>query len=216
VLGQDGSLLLSMTRSVLADLRLRQTYHMRSEYIGGVHYFCHRLGEDTGEEYVKKTGLMRPLRYLPLALGPCQRRCIDQWKENGAGDFIDTSRAGIALDRRGRYAVNHDQTAHLVVLREPNATLLVRQIRAAPESGQVFECRTRYRATTGATHIIYESQTIAWRGNEAPTIIQEEHWFRDAQEFQRDAPSFFPLIGASPREPSLLGGEDGPSGQGRS
>lgn len=207
LLGEARSLLLATTRAVMADLRLQQSYDLRVEYIGGVHYFWHHLGDDWSEDFVARTGLVKPPLWQPLPLAMVQRRMLGAWREAGAGEFVDTSQSGVSLGRRGRYAHNNDQSAHLVVLREPQAGLLVRQIRRASAEGSVFESRARYRRV-GASYIIYESSTVAWEGDKPPTIVQEDHWFRSAQDFQQAAPAFFPLHDGSQDSPGLLGGWD--------
>jgi hypothetical protein len=207
LLGEARSLLLATTRAVMADLRLQQSYDLRVEYIGGVHYFWHHLGEDWSEEFVGRTGLVQPPHWLPLPVAMVQRRLVNAWREAGAGEFVDTSQAGVSLGRRGRYAHNNDQSAHLVVLREPRSSLLVRQIRRSPAEGLVYESRARYRRV-GASYIIYESSTVSWQGGQPPTIVQEDHWFRSAEDFQQAAPAFFPLHEATADSQTLLGGWD--------
>ncbi len=203
LLADGRSLLLATTRGVMADLRLRQSYDLRAEYIGGVHFFWHHLGEDWSELFVQRTGLTQPPFWLPLPLAMIQRRLLNAWREAGAGEFVDTSETGVALGRRGRYAHNNDQSAHLVVLREPQSSLLVRQIRRSVVDGMVYENRARYRRV-GASYIIYESRTVAWQQGQPPNIVQEDHWFRSAHDFQQAAPAFFPLLDGSPEAPRLL------------
>ncbi len=205
MLGEARSLLLATTRAVMTDLRLQQSYNLRVEYIGGVHYFWHHLGEDWSEDFAARTGLVKPPLWLPITVALVQRRLLKAWSEAGAGEFVDTSQAGVSLGRRGRYAHNNDQSAHLVVLREPRSSLLVRQIRRSPLDGQVYESRARYRRV-GASYIVYESSTVAWRAEQPPVIVQEDHWFRSAQDFQQAAPAFFPLLEGPQDSPSLLGG----------
>jgi hypothetical protein len=207
MLGEARSLLLATTRAVMTDLRLQQSYDLRVEYIGGVHYFWHHLGEEWGEEFGARTGLVKPPLWLPITVALVQRRLVKAWSEAGAGEFVDTSQDGLSLGRRGRYAHNNDQSAHLVVLREPRSSLLVRQIRRSPIDGQVYESRARYRRV-GASYIIYESSTVAWQNDQPPVIVQEDHWFRSAQDFQQAAPAFFPLLDGAQDKPSLLGGWD--------
>ncbi len=207
LLGEARSLLVGGTRSVMADLRLQQSYDLRVEYIGGVHYFWHHLGEDWSEEFSARTGLVKPPLWLPLPVAMIQRRMVNAWREAGAGEFVDTSEAGVSLGRRGRYAHNNDQSAHLVVLRELRSSLLVRQIRRSALEGRVYESRARYRRV-GASYIIYQSSTVAWQAEQPPTIVQEDHWFRSAQDFQQAAPAFFPLLEGPADAPGLLGGWD--------
>jgi hypothetical protein len=208
ILGEAESLLLDTTRAVLADLRLRQSYGLRVEYIGATHYFWHHLGEEWDEDFRARTGLVQPPLWLPLPLAMVQRQYLDAWRAAGAGEFVDTSQSGVVLGRRGRYAHNNDQSAHLVVLKQPGATLLVRQIRRQPidplhPQGTVYENRARYRRF-GANYLIYESSTLAWRGQEPPIIVQEDHWFRDAETFQQAAPAFFPLLRGPTESPALV------------
>ncbi len=203
LLADARSLLLATTRGVMADLRLRQSYDLRAEYIGGVHYFWHHLGEEWSDLFEQRTGLVQPPLWLPLPLAMIQRRLLDAWRKAGAGEFVDTSEAGVALGRRGRYAHNNDQSAHLVVLREPRSTLLVRQIRRSAADGLVYENRARYRRV-GASYIAFESRTVAWQQDQPPTIVQEDHWFRSAGDFQQAAPAFFPLLDGSPEAPRML------------
>jgi len=208
LLGASRSLLLASTRAAMTDLRLRQSYDLRVEYIGGVHYFWHHLGEEWNEAFGERTGLVKPPLWLPLPLAMVQRRLLAAWREAGAGVFVDTSEGGVSLGRRGRYAHNNDQSAHLVVLREPRSALLVRQIRRSPLEGLVYECRARYRIV-GASYIIAHSSIVCWRTGEPPTIVQEGHWFRSAQDFQQAAPAFFPIHeGPAAESPALLGGWD--------
>ena len=207
LLGEADSLLLDITRSTLADLHLRQSYNLRAAYIGGVHYFWYHLGDEWSEAFRQRTGLFQPPLHLPRALTVIQRRLAHTWREEGAGEFVDTSESGMGLGRRGRYAHNNDQSAHLVVLRERGGRLLLRQIRLMRAEGRVFENRTRYRAV-GASYIACESSTVAWQESGPPTIIQDNHWFRSAQEFQKSAPAFFPMVASSSQGPGLLGGPE--------
>jgi hypothetical protein len=196
VLGNMSSLLVTTTREVLSALRLQLTYHLREAYIGGVRYFWHHMGDEWDGAFRARSGLFQPPRHLPPNLLFAQRRLLELWSAQGAGEFVDTTRSGLALDRRGRHAHNADQSAHLVVLREPNRGLLVRQLRSVPEEGLVYENRTRYRAA-GLSHNIIHSQTLCWQGDGPPSIVTEDHFFRNAEEFQREAPSYFPLVGTT-------------------
>jgi len=201
LLGEADSLLLAGTRAVLADLRLQQSYGLRVEYIGGTHYFWHHIGEDWSDRFRDRTGLIQPPHWLPLPLGMVQRRLLGAWRQAGAGEFVDTSEGGGVLGRRGRYAHNNDQSAHLVVLREPGQSLLVRQIRRVPIGAMVYENRSRYRRV-GANYLIFESSTLCWRSEREPTIVQEDRWFEGADDFQQAAPAFFPL--GTPGSPALV------------
>jgi len=193
VLGHHKSLLVSTSRAVLANVRLQQSYDLEGVYIGGVYYFRHHVGEQWSDALWSRTGLVPPPRYLPYTLTHAQRHMLDLWKEQGAGEFVDTTSRGLDLGRRGRYAHNNDQSAHLVVVREPHGILLVRQLRATAAEGVVHENRARYRSV-GPAWIIHHSQTIAWRKDGPPVLVQEDHYFRNAEEFQRAAPTFFPVM----------------------
>lgn len=204
LLGAQRSLLLASTRRSLANVRLLQSYRLQGVYIGGMYFFRHLTGPDWSEVLVRATGLIRPPRHLPRNLVTAQRRLLESWQKAGAGEFVDTTESGLALWRRGRYAHNNDQSAHLLLLREPHGTVFVRQVRAAADgSGDVYEARSYYRPVWGS-YIILHSQTILWQGDDAPRILQEDHYFRDAQEFQQEAPTFFPVLARNPEEPTLL------------
>ena len=204
LLGRHDSLLLAAIRRSLADLRLQQSYRMGRVYIGGLRYFRHHIGEDWTRAFEARTGLLQPPNHLPRNLPLAQRMLLEAWQASGAGEFVDTTESGLAMWRRGRYAHNNDQSAHLLVLREPQGTLLVRQVRAMGEGGEeIFESRTHYRAV-GASYILYRNQTVIWSGNGNPRILQEEHFFRSAEAFQQEAPTFFPVVAHSPQEPILL------------
>jgi hypothetical protein len=190
VLGHASSLLLTGTRAALADARLQQSFHLQKVYIGGVHYFRHQVGEPWTQALQDRTGLVPPPHFLGLSLAQVQRRLVVDLKERGAGEFVDTTKVGLDLGRGGRYAHNHDLTAHLVVKREHRSFLLVRQLRA--HNGAVFESRARYRSR-GAAWIIDHSQTLEWRKQAPPLLLQEDHFFRNAEEFRQEALGFFPV-----------------------
>lgn len=203
LLGQEHSLLLAATRRSLANVRLQQSYRLEGVYIGGQHYFRHHSGR-SWDELSSSTGLLRPPLHLPRQLPLAQRRMLTAWQARGAGEFIDTTESGLQQWRRGRYAHNSDQSAQLVMVREANGVLLVRQVRADPEpGGAVYENRTHYRRG-GVAYIIVRSQTIAWTAGDDPRLLSETHYFRNALEFQQEAPTFFPVMARSPEQPTLL------------
>jgi hypothetical protein len=68
---------------------------------------------------------------------------------------------------------------------------------------EIYETRSHYRAMA-FSYIIHRSQTIVWKGSDHPRLLQEEYFFRNAETFQREAPTFFPVVGSSPQEPTLL------------
>ncbi|MCO4748047.1 MAG: hypothetical protein KC912_24855 [Proteobacteria bacterium] len=190
LLASPGSLLLAAAQRSLARLRQAQGWQLRRVFIGGLAWFRHRLGAEWSQSLLAETGLFLPPRTLPRRLTPAHTRLLAAWNRRGAGPFVDTTEQGLALGRRGRYAHNSDHTAHLMVLRE-RGTLLVRQVRRTDRA--VYEIRTNYRRWWGGW-VIHDSQTRRWDADQDPVIIQEEHYFRDAQAFRRDAPSFFPFI----------------------
>ncbi len=209
LLGKSNSLLLAATRRSLADLRLQQSYRLGRVYFGGVRYFRHHIGEEWTPEFAARTGMLQPPNHLPLRLPPVQRMLLEAWQESGAGEFVDTTKSGLALLRRGRYAHNNDQSAHLLILKEPQGTLLVRQVRAMRKDGsEIYEARSHYRAV-GGSYIMYHTQTLLWGGNQNPIILQEDHFFRSAEAFQQEAPTFFPVVPRQPEEPTLLARETG-------
>jgi len=203
MLARDPSLLLAAVRRSLADLRVQQSYKLGRVYIGGVRFFRHHLGQNWSPEFSTRTGLLQPPNHLPRNLLVVQRLLLDAWQRNGAGEFVDTTESGLGLWRKGRYAHNNDQSAHLLILREPQGSLLVRQVRASGNSGgEIYETRSHYRAVVGS-YIIERSQTVIWKGSENPRILQEDHFFRSAEAFQKEAPTFFPVVSHSPQEPTL-------------
>ena len=48
--------------------------------------------------------------------------------------------------------------------------------------------------------MIHTSQVRSWAPGEDPRILNEEHFFRSAEAFQQEAPTFFPFIGQDPEE----------------
>jgi hypothetical protein len=204
MLARNHSLLLAAVRRSLADLRLQQSYRLGRVYIGGVRYFRHHIGENWSQDFARRTGLLQPPNHLPRNLPLAQRQLLDAWQKSGAGEFVDTTESGLGLLRRGRYAHNNDQSAHLLILRETQGSLLVRQVRASGNhEGEVYETRSHYRAMA-FSYIIHRSQTIVWKGADHPRLLQEEYFFRNAETFQKEAPTFFPVVGRSPQEPTLL------------
>jgi hypothetical protein len=104
---------------------------------------------------------------------------------------VDTTEQGLALARGVRTAHNSDQSAHLVLVRE-RGTLLVRMVRRHEHA--IFESRTTYRPGWGG-YIIHDHQLRQWEpDDEAPRIVQEEYYFRDADGFRTEAPGFFPFV----------------------
>ncbi|MCA9568612.1 MAG: hypothetical protein KC656_12255, partial [Myxococcales bacterium] len=185
------SLLLAAAQRSLTRLRQVQSWQLQVVYVGGLAWFRHRVGRDWSQAFCEETGLFAPPVTLPRNLGKGQGYLLRLWSALGAGRFVDTTEQGLSLGRRGRYAHNNDQTCHLVMLRE-RGTLLVRQVRKAPD-GRIYEARTTYRSWFGGW-VVHDSQTRSWTGNDAPSILMEEHYFRDAEAFRLDAPGFFPFV----------------------
>ncbi|MFH1811842.1 MAG: hypothetical protein ABIJ09_24100 [Pseudomonadota bacterium] len=207
ILARSESLLLTATKRSLANVHLQQSFSLRGVYIGGVYHFHHHVGDDWNAELAARTGLVRPRLHLPRLLPLAQRVLTEAWQQAGAGEFVDTTESGLALWRRGRFAHNNDQTAHLILLREQHGGLLVRQVRAmgsAPH--EIYELRAEYRKGGGA-FIMHRSQTIHWQSAAPPQILQEDYYFRSAEAFQQEAPSFFPVVATSPEQPTLLDAE---------
>lgn len=203
LLAAKHSLLLESTRRTLNHLRLQQSYRLDRAYIGGVHHFRHSAGPLKRDTCPGVTGLANPPLYLPLSLKWAQARLLEAWRELGTGEFVDTSAPGLGLRRRGLFCHNNDQSAHLLVLREGRSALIVRQVRrGGPEGLDVFETRTRYRRKLGS-FAIDQSQTIQHPLEGPPLIMLEERYFRDAEEFQQMAPTYFPLLSGSPDSPVL-------------
>jgi hypothetical protein len=193
MLGGRRSLIVAATRKTLSNVRMEQSYDLEHTYIGGVRYFRHRTGKPWSPEMSARTGLFLPPLHLPRTLTWASERLTERWEAAGAGEFIDTSKPGLPLARKGCFAHNNDQTAHLLVLKQPGGMLLVRQVRARHGEG-LFETRTDYRLA-GVSYIIVRSQTIAWGEDDEPRILREAHYFRDAEAFQRDAAAFLPIVG---------------------
>ena len=78
-----------------------------------------------------------------------------------------------------------------MLLRERGG-LLVRQVRRLGET--IYEGRTLYSGWAGGW-VIHEHQVRRTDPGALPVILQEDHFFRDAQALREEAPSFFPFIG---------------------
>ncbi len=193
LLGARRSLLVSGTRKTLTNLRMEQSYNLEHTYIGGVRYFRHRSGEAWSREMSTRTGLFLPPLHLPRGLTRSYGILQQRWQAAGAGEFVDTSKPGLPITRRGCVAHNNDQTAHLLVLKESSGTLLVRQVRVRRGKG-IYETRTHYTSVANA-YVVQRSQTLFWRGTAPAQIIREAHYFRDAEAFQHDAALFLPIAG---------------------
>lgn len=207
LLGKGDSLLLSSTRRSLGNIRTLQSFRLQGAYIGGLYYFRHHVGRTWDDDFIAATGLIAPPLHLPRNLAKVQTGLIKAWKSVGTGDFLDTTETGLDLGRRGRYAHNNDHTAHLVVLREHEGSLLVRMVRARPEAGILHETKTWYHRV-GSSYIIHHTQTIAWEEGQDPRILQEAHYFRDAAAYQQAAPSFFPFGMGTEEEERLMTQEE--------
>lgn len=208
LLADTHSLLLAATRRSLANVRVQKSFKLRGVYIGGDYHFHHHLGDEWDDEFSTLSGLLRPRLHLPRALPAAQKSMIDAWQKAGAGEFLDTTASGLSLWRRGRYAHNNDQSAHLIMVRDSGGSVLVRQVRLLPgEDKRVFENRSTY-LLRGPSYIIQRSQTLAWLPGQHPQIVQEDHYFRDTEAFQLEAPSFFPVVAADPDDPTLLDAGD--------
>ena len=199
MLGSRRSLLVASTKRTLANLRMEQSFNLEHTYIGGVRYFRHRTGSAWSPELSARTGLFLPPLHLPRNLSRSYEFLAKRWEAAGAGEFIDTSKPGLPVTRKGCFAHNNDQTAHLLVLKQPSGMLLVRQVRVRPEG--IYETRTDYRAA-GASYIVVRSQTVFWADPEPPQIIREAHYFRNADEFQRAAATFLPVAAAQAAPPA--------------
>lgn len=199
MLASTRSLLLAAAQRSLARLRQTQTWQLTVEFIGGLPWFRHDVGQAWTDALAAHTGVVEPPRTLPRRLDRAQRKLLDRWEALGTGPFVDTTEQGLSLGRRGRYAHTSDQAAHLVVVRDRGGVLLVRQVRRAAASEAIYEARTTYRKHFGAW-VVHERQLRRWSPDEPPVIVSETRWFRDADAFQHDAPSFFPFIRANPEQ----------------
>ena len=74
-------------------------------------------------------------------------------------------------------------------------------------TGDIYEARVSYRRV-GNAYILHRSQVLAWSADRAPRLLREVHVFRDAEQFQAVAPTFFPVMAHSPEDPTLLGQDD--------
>ena len=174
----------------LTRLRHLQGWQLQTVYVAGLAWYRHRVGAEWTRALAERTGLFVPPRTLPRRLTPAQDALLERWRASGVGPFVDTTEQGVALGRRGRYAHNSDHTAHLMLIRE-GGTLLVRQVRRVGDT--IWENRTSYRRWFGGW-VIHDSQLRQTLAGADPTIVQEEHYFRDADAFRQEAPSFFPFI----------------------
>jgi hypothetical protein len=196
MLATPTSLMAECARRALTRLRTRHALALGTETLNMIEFFVYAIGTAWDDGLSEQTGLFRPPPTLRLQLRHIQQRLLHTWEGLGTGTFVDTSAPGIQLGRRGLYAHNHDQTAHLVLIRERAGSLLVRQIRAA-EDGCLFEAYAWYRAMGGA-FVIRNCQVRRWQGGAPPSILREEQYFRTAEGFQEHAPAFFPFL---PRDP---------------
>jgi hypothetical protein len=187
LLAAPDSLLMAAAQRSLSRLRQSQGLQLQSVFISGLAWFRHLVGADWTREHIESTGLFPPPRTLPGRLASAHARLLRRWVDLGAGPFVDTTEQGLALGKRGRYAHSSDHSAHLMLLRE-RGTLLVRQVRRIGST--IYEARSIYRRWWGGW-VIHDSHTRRWDDDQQPVIVQEEHYFRDAEAFRRDAPSFF-------------------------
>jgi len=191
MLGARRSLLVSSTRKTLTNLRMEQSFDLEHTYIGGVRYYRHRTGQPWTPDLSSVTGLILPPLHLPRSLGRSYELLRRRWQAAGAGEFTDTSKPGLPLVRKGIFAHNNDQTAHLLVLKQSHGAVLVRLVRARHGHG-LYETRARY-GSYGASYIIQHSQTIHYDEDQPPRILREAYYFRDAEEFQQAAATFLPI-----------------------
>ena len=188
LLASPTSLLMAAAQRALTRLRVAQSWQLQTVFIAGLAWFRHRVSLD---ETTVETGLFSPPWTLPSRLTTAQRRLRKLWGALGIGPFIDTTEQGLALGRRGRYAHNSDHSAHLMILRERGG-LLVRQVRRLGET--IYEGRTLYSGWAGGW-VIHENQVRRTDPGQAPIIVQEEHFFRDAEALRQEGASFFPFVG---------------------
>ncbi len=196
MLAAPDSLLLAAAQRALTRLRHLQSWNLQTVYIGGVPFFRHRVGPAR----IAESGLLGPPLTLPWRLDRAQSQLLSRWSRQHSSEFVDTTEQGVSLGRNGRQAHTSDQTAHLVILRE-RGSLLVRQVRRDLDSPLIFEARTTYRSGWGGW-LIHNHEVRCWDGQDAPRILQEEHYFQDADGFLLEAPGFFPFIGQDPAEPT--------------
>lgn len=198
LLASARSQLLASARRTLAHLRVREAYDLDGVTIGGLYYYRHDRGARWGRAFSARTGLVQPPLHLRGTLAQIQTFLLDRWQLLDTGSFVDTSRPGFQLGRKGRYAHNADQTAHLVVLRQEHGMLLVRQVRAHPD-GTLYEALARY-TELGGVWIIQSTETRAETGGGPPVILQESHFSRSAEALEREAPAFFPVLPSAPKD----------------
>jgi hypothetical protein len=201
LLASPTSLLMAAAQRALARLRVARSWQLQTVFIAGLAWFRHRVLRSSDAD---DCGVFEPPWTLPPRLSRVQRRLLRRWEAHGTGPFIDTTEQGLALGRRGRYAHNSDHSAHLMVLRERGG-LLVRQVRRQADA--IYEGRTLYSGWAGGW-VIHEHQLRRTRPGEPPVILQEDHFFRDAQALREEAPSFFPFVGEGRTWTAADWGED--------
>ncbi len=192
LLAQPDSLLLAAVQRSLARLRDEQTWELESHFIGGLPFYRHRSGSAWTRSLAERTGLVPPLRSLPVRLDRVQALMLRRFAAIGVTGFVDTTEQGFTLGRRGRHAHDTERRTHLVVLRVRSRTLLVRQVRQKEDT--VYEARTHYRYWWGSW-VIYDHQVRAWPPDGEARLLLEERWFRTAEAFQDEAPAFFDFDG---------------------
>ncbi|MEL6345539.1 MAG: hypothetical protein AAFV53_20690 [Myxococcota bacterium] len=201
MLAAHGSLLHASARRTLRHLRLQDSYNLGGTYIGGVHHFWHRVGIVPREEIGARFGVTPPPRHLRLPLSAAAEKLAYKWAKLGVTDLVDTSGPGLDLGKGEIRQHTNDLSAHLVLVREGRARLLVRQVRRL-EDGTVVEARCHYRRSWGAW-LITDSQLLQWAAGKPPRIVFEERFFRDIRQFQGVAPTFFPILSTAPDAPTL-------------
>ena len=189
LLAAPDSLLMAAAQRALKRLRVTRAWHLHTVYIAGLAWLQHRV--EAQPKAALEGGLCAAPWTLPRRLTAAQAALQQRWERSGVGAFIDTTEQGLALGRRGRYAHNSDHTAHLMVLRDRGG-LLVRQVRRVDD--RIYEGRTHYsRWPLG--WVIHENQVRCTVPGQAPVVLLEEHFFRDADALRQEAPSFFPMMG---------------------
>jgi len=189
LLAAPDSLLMAAAQRALSRLRVMRTWQLQTVFIAGIAWLRHKVEASPGADL--EGGLCQPPWTLPRRLTAAQTELRRRWEELGGGSFIDTTEQGVALGRRGRYAHNSDHSAHLMILRERGG-LLVRQVRRTGD--RIFEARTYYtRWPLG--WVIHENEVRCTEPGSAPSVLLEEHFFRDADALRQEAPSFFPMVG---------------------
>ncbi|MFT4974823.1 MAG: hypothetical protein ACI8S6_000706 [Myxococcota bacterium] len=200
MLAANGSLLHASARRTLRHLRLQTSYNLKATSIGGVHYFWYGAGAMARHEIEAQTGVAAPRLHLHRDLRTAAEQICARWQALDTGAFVDTSGPGLSLGRNEVRMHNNDQSAHVLLLRNSWRRLLVRQVRRTADDA-VVEARSHYRRSFGAW-VIMDSQILRWESDQTARILYEEHFFRDAQNFQGAAPSFFPLL-SQPGRPIL-------------